>query len=174
MNKIIKFIKSHLWVIPTILLVLSFMTTTAVSYYLTKQEGNNTTKFETDSSLNYAYVRATVVTYWEEVGTDNYVAKTPWSLKEGVTNNNWSQVDGYYYYEGKIEVDNIINGIPMESELINSATKIDDLTDDYVESAKYTAKYKILYEVISAENESPEIAWGVSVSETGEVSKIEN
>ncbi|MBE6124110.1 MAG: hypothetical protein E7184_01015 [Erysipelotrichaceae bacterium] len=175
MNKVLKFIKSHIWFIPMILLILSFATSSVLAYYLTKQPGTNTTKFQMESSLSSTYVRAKVVTYWEEVGSDNYVAKTPWTLKSGVTSVKWTYIDGFYYYNGMIATTDILEGIPVGNELIDASISVENLTDDYVVSTKYNAKYKIVYEVISADItdgvSSSVIAWGVSIPENGVPSK---
>lgn len=134
------------------------------------------TKFEIEFE-DSIFVRATVLTYWESKDNGNMVGKSSWNLKNNVISSNWTKIDDYYYFNGFMKNDEIVDGIPINDKLINPNLSLEELSDDDLTNSKYLANYKVVYEFIEIKAKgnvlSCEDAWGIEYSSNGVPSKIQ-
>lgn len=165
--------KNKSWLLPLIILCLITIIPSAWALYHIGVESPMTTTFviEYDS----VFVRAHVITYWEEIETGNTVAKTSWNINEEIINEEWTKIGDYYYYNGTFTREQITDGVPTENELIAPELTSEEVSNEDLTDLKNVAKYKIIYEIIEAKAEenilSCEDAWGITYSSEGTPSK---
>lgn len=170
-------LRKQVYLIPLIIVgIIAVFIPMAFGLYRTKQESLMTTKFKLVEDYESVFVRAHIVTYWVDSTNQEIAFKEPWTLNESVVNSNWVKVDDFYYYKGTIPSSEITNGIPTEEELIDPSLEASSLSNEDLDNLKYIAKYKIVYDILEA-NEvnsvlSSEDAWGITYAEDGTPSKI--
>jgi len=167
--------KKKIWLIPIILLVITTTITSVSAYYFSKVEPNLTTTFELE--YDAVFVRAYIITYWEDESKGEIVAKSSWNLKEGITSNLWTNIDGIYYYNGTITRTEVEQGLSTSNYLIDETLNPENLSNDDLTDLKYTAKYKVVYEFLEADADengvlSCEEAWQITYSNNGVPTKI--
>lgn len=174
MNKLKLMIKTKSWLIPIIILGIIMLIPSTWALYHTQIESPLTTKFKIE--YNSVFIRAHIITYWEDIESGNIAAKSSWNINNNVINNNWTKIDDYYYYNGTLTNEEITDGIPVGYELISPELTVEELSTEDLTDLKNIAKYKIMYEYIEAEaisnTLSSEDAWKITYSEDGIPSKI--
>lgn len=160
--------------LPIIVLILVLLIPSAFAYYYDNDDSKVTTTFELD--YDSVFVRASILTHWVSIETGEVVAKTGWTLKDGVTSNLWTKIDDYYYYNGTITND-VFESTGLDGlELIDPNLDVNSLSNEDLSHLKYEAKYEIVYEIIEVDVIdnvlSCEDAWGIAYSSEGIPSKI--
>lgn len=173
MNKIKDILKSKLFLIPLIAFIL-FLVPSAFAYYFSSVDPNMTTNFKMEYDAIFA--RAYIITYWEDIETGEIAAKSSWTLKDNINNDNWTKIDDYYYFNGVFNESDIISGVPTDSLLIDENLTAEDLSNDDLTQLKYVARYKVVYEFLEADaidsRLSCEVAWNITYSSEWIPSKI--
>ena len=142
----------------------TFTPAQVTSQVIEKMDGTTKSDVKIENTGNVsAYIRAAIVITWKDKDGYTTMPTVPVQGQDYTLNinaNDWSQSDGYYYYNG------IVAAGESTANLINSC----------VSTGTYTDGRKLCVEVIgSAIQAEPTTAvhdaWGVTVGSDGKISK---
>lgn len=166
MKEKFKELKKKKWLFPLIILVILIIIPSAVAFYYTGISGAMKTSFKIE--YDSVFVRARIVTYWVDPTTEEIVAKSSWAVVDQVPTTEWTKIDDHYYYNGIFSNTEVDNNILDSHPLISESTPITDIAAEDLTGTKYIPKYKVVYELLEATNESGtlscEEAWGITYS----------
>ena len=162
-------------ILPLIILIITLIIPSVKAIYIQGTTSTIKSKFKVEYEV--VYIRATIITYWIDPKNNQMVAKTGWDFDDSKISNKWTKVDKYYYYNGVLGK-SVLNSsnVPENNELVDKNLSISSLTKDDLSIEKYSPKYKIVYEILEAnqegESKSCEVAWGIKYNSDGIPSKI--
>ena len=170
-----KKIKKIYFILPLILLMIGLIIPSANAIYTSGTRSSAKSKFKIQ--YNSVYIRASILTYWIDPTTNEIIGKTGWDFDDTKISNQWVKIDDYYYYKGVLSKDVLISSdVPADKELVNINLNVSDLTNDDITGEKYTAKYKVVYEILEVTEESGikscETAWGITYTADGVPNKM--
>lgn len=164
--------KKAKYLLIAILIIALFVVPSSLAFYFKSIESPLTTKLKVE--YNSVFVRADIITYWIDKD-NNVIGKTDWIVDESKLNSDWQKIDNYYYYKGTLSKEQIKDGIPTNNLLVDESLSSNDIANEDISDNKYTAKYKVVYELLEADNEnnvlSSEEAWGITFAADGTPSK---